>query len=194
MGRTKKFINKENAVKFYLGHRSLRDPLYLEESIGERVLVPAEPIKNSKLAKEFQEPTRRQETEEEIEKRKEEERKFGIYFEDDYNYLQHLKEIEDDFEVEAQEYVEEEKEEKIDVSTINKPKKLMLPSSVFASKYEEEVGYFNQDAPNSDPKIGWDSEIVETLDDESKFEFDKDDNQLDDDFFIKANDEVSGIK
>ena len=112
MGRTKKFINKENAVKFYLGHRSLRDPLYLEESIGERVLMPAEPIKNSKLAKEFLEPTsRRHETEEEIEKRKEEERKFGIYFEDDYNYLQHLKEIKEDFEVEAQEYVEPEEEE-----------------------------------------------------------------------------------
>lgn len=200
MGRNKKkFINKENAVKFYLVHRSQRDPLYLDENLGEHVLLPADPIKNTKLAELFKEPERRQETREEVEKRKAEERKFGIYFEDDYNYLQHLREIKEDFEVEPEEYVddrkasgEEEEEKKIDVANIdksNKPK-LMLPSSVFASEYEEEVGYFNLDAPNNDPKIGWDSEIVETLDDESRFEFGKEENQLEDDFFVKANDEV----
>ena len=196
MGRHKrKFINKEDAVKFYLVHRSQKDPLFLDENAGEHVLLPAEPIKSAKLAELFKDPERREETREEIEKRKNEERKYGIYFEDDYNYLQHLKEIKEEFDVEPVEYIKDEEveeEEKIDIEKIvaNKPK-LMLPSSVFASEYEEEIGYFNLDAPNSDPKIGWDSEIVETLDEESKYEFENPENELEDDFFIKANDEVS---
>jgi protein LTV1 len=190
MGKNKKkFISKENGVKFYLVHRSQRDPLYLDENAGERVLQPAEPIKSKALAEIFKEPMRRVETREDIERRKSEEQKFGIYYDDDYNYLQHLREIKEEFDVEAEEYVDDDKNESEKI-TVVKPK-LMLPSSVFASEFEEEVGYLNLNANNNDPKIGWDSDIVETLDEETRYDFENPDNELDDDFFVKADDEVS---
>jgi len=74
------------------------------------------------------------------------------------------------------------------------PKKLQLPSTVFASQFEEEVGYFNQAAPDHNPKIHWDPDIVKILDEDPDVDFDDEENFLDDDFFAKANmPEVSAI-
>lgn len=54
------------------------------------------------------------------------------------------------------------------------------------------VGYFNQAAPDHDPKINWDPDIVRLLDDDTQIEPEGDeDEELEDDFFVKANQEVS---
>lgn len=39
-GKTKKFIDKKNSVTFYLAHRSQKDPLIVDETAPQRVLVP----------------------------------------------------------------------------------------------------------------------------------------------------------
>ena len=99
MGRKKPFIEKNEGIKFYLVHRSQKDPMFLDESLGEHVLVPADPDTNQKLVEAVNglqlTGTKRTETEIEEAKRKrlEEQQKFGIYFDDNYNYLQHLKEV-----------------------------------------------------------------------------------------------------
>jgi protein LTV1 len=46
----------------------------------------------------------------------------------------------------------------------------LLPSSVFASRFEETVGVLNRAAPRSGPLLDWDPDIVETLDDDFKHE------------------------
>lgn len=152
MGRKKPFIKKGEGVKFFLVHRSQKDPLYLADNLGEHVLVPANPeqadesiveavnnaASNGKLGSKLKEPK---------EKRIEEQQKYGIYYEDNYDYLQHLKEvnINDD---------EESKEDQavkvgsvlIKTDAFNEEKqpksKLLLPSTVFASKFEEDVSIF----------------------------------------------------
>ena len=180
MGRNKKkFIEKNEGVKFYLVHRSQKDPLYLDEKAGERVLLPADDNVNDDLISMLS-TNRKKETAAEIERRRLEQHKFGIYYEDDYDYLQHLKERDENVEIEAG------KEDLAELLNPNKPK-LQLPSSVFASEYEEDVGYFNQAAPDNDPKINWDPEIVEILDEETRYDFENPANELEDDFFVKAN-------
>lgn len=70
--KKKAFIDKKKAVTFHLVHRSQKDPLAADEKAPQHVLLPATKV--------------------ETEKRREEQRKFGVFFDDDYNYLQHLKE------------------------------------------------------------------------------------------------------
>jgi protein LTV1 len=210
MGRKKKFIEKEEGHKFYLVHRSQRDPLYLDETLGEHVLVPVDPENeaNHKLADTLNGLTfhqlsgkSRKEMEDAKKKRVEEQQKFGVYYDDDYNYLQHLREVdhtEDTAEMEEAKATaikigsviikgDDEEDTRSVASSSKDSAKLQLPSSVFASKFEEEVGYFNQAAPNSDPKINWDPEIVKLLDEDVEIDFDDPENQLEDDFFEKAN-------
>lgn len=197
MGRKKPFIAPGEGVKFYLVNRSQKDPMYLDESVGENVLVPADDNDNDDLIKQINglhlKPKLSQSEKEALkEKRIKEQQKFGVYYEDDYNYLQHLKEPKDLAEEGNNEETmirvnnvlikDEEAEEKV-----KNKQKLRLPASVFASQFEEDVGYFNQAAPNSDPKIGWDPEILEMLDEDAAVDFEDADNFLDDDFFVKAN-------
>lgn len=66
------FIEKKKAVSFHLVHRSQRDPLAADETAPQRVLLPTQKIKD--------------------EERRAEQRKYGVFFDDDYDYLQHLKE------------------------------------------------------------------------------------------------------
>lgn len=191
MGRKKKFIEKGEGVKFYLVHRSQKDPLYLDENLGEHVLMPADSDVNSYLVQavngmSLNNNKSKSEKDEIKNKRLEEQQKFGIYYDDDYDYLQHLKEVDDEENYELDEAVQIG-----NVIIKNDPlsqQKLTLPSSVFASKFEEETGYFNQAAPNNDPKIGWDPDIVRLLDDDTNIDFEDKDNELEDDFFVKAND------
>ncbi|CAG2060989.1 unnamed protein product, partial [Timema podura] len=118
----------------------------------------------------------------EIEKRKEEERKFGVFFDDDYNYLNHLFDI-------RKSAVEWESVEKFQIKKADITKhegvKLQLPSSVFASTIEEDVGLLNLAAPRSGPQLDLDPDVVAALDDD--FDFDNPDNQLEDDFMQLAN-------
>ncbi|XP_066552885.1 protein LTV1 homolog [Amia ocellicauda] len=169
--KKKAFIEKKKAVTFHLVHRSQRDPLAADETAPQHVLLPANQA--------------------DVSKRKEEERNFGVFFDDDYNYLQHLKEpscatelvcgapqkegrvlITEDGKV-------EEEAETIPALSIN------LPSSVFASEFEEEVGLLNKAAPISGPRLDMDPDIVAALDED--FDFEDPDNILEDDFILKAN-------
>ncbi len=213
MGRKKPFIEKGEGVKFYLVHRSQKDPLYLDESLGEHVLVPADPETNRNLVESINGLTlsnknKKSESEKEALKRKrlEEQQKFGVYYEDDYNYLQHLREIDGEDKAEMDKYEaikigpvlikndndREDHSSAASTSGGTSSRKLQLPSSVFASNFEEDVGYFNQAAPDHDPKINWDPDIVKFLDEDENLNFDDADNEMEDDFFVKANsDQIS---
>lgn len=153
---------KLKGVTFQLVHRSQQDPLVADETAPQRVLVPLTG----------------KETKAEKEKRIEEQHKYGIYFDDDYNYLQHLKDPKD-YGMEWPEHIDEEvqkrKEEKY---------KIKLPSSVFASTIEEEVGMLNKAVPISGPQLDLDPDIVAAMDDD--FDYDDPENQLEDNFIELA--------
>ncbi|XP_035721445.1 protein LTV1 homolog [Vespa mandarinia] len=169
-GKTKKFIDKKNSVTFHLVHRSQKDPLIADETAPQRVLVPAGETQATKLEKK---PLDKK-------KRVEEQQKYGIYFDDDYDYLQHLKDVNTlDVEwvhVDPVNVNEDEKKEDC---------KLNLPSSVFASNVEEKVGLLNKAAPVSGLRLDIDPDIVAALDDD--FDFDDPENELEDNFIELAN-------
>ncbi|KAL7845489.1 hypothetical protein AOLI_G00236810 [Acnodon oligacanthus] len=177
--KKKSFISKKNAVSFHLVHRSQKDPLAADEKAPQHVLLPASKI--------------------ETEKRKEEQRQFGVFFDDDYDYLQHLRETSVPAELisapqphrdtRSVTFEEEEEEGEEEVITIPAAS-INLPSSVFASEFEEEVGLLNKAAPVSGPRLDLDPDIVAALDDD--FDFDDPENMLDDDFVVKANDTLPG--
>lgn len=170
--KKKSFIEKKKAVTFHLVHRSQRDPLAADEKAPQHVLLPATKV--------------------EAEKRREEQRNYGVFFDDDYDYLQHLKEasgqtelvaavdLRKDGEFQLRRDGEQEEEERTAA-----PTSINLPSSVFASEFEEEVGLLNKAAPISGPRLDLDPDIVAALDED--FDFDDPENLLDDDFIVKAN-------
>ncbi|XP_056422701.1 protein LTV1 homolog [Hyla sarda] len=169
--KKKPFIEKKKAVTFHLVHRSQRDPLAADESAPQRVLLPADKV--------------------EVEKRKEEQRKFGVFFDDEYNYLQHLKETgpaelvpSETHRAPSRIIVTEDGKVEEEAEHVQGPS-INLPSSVFASEFEEEVGLLNKAAPRG-LCLDLDPDIVAALDED--FDFDDPENQLDDDFVLQAND------
>ncbi|CAL1677989.1 unnamed protein product [Lasius platythorax] len=168
-GKTKKFIDKKNSVTFHLAHRSQKDPLVADETAPQRVLVPVGEIQATKTEKKTVDS----------EKRKEEQKKYGIYFDDDYNYLQHLKDV-NTLSVEWQR-IENTNHVKCDKDA----PKINLPSSVFASNVEEKVGMLNKAAPVSGPQLDLDPDVVAAMDDD--FDFEDPENQLEDNFIEMAN-------
>ncbi|XP_064483547.1 protein LTV1 homolog isoform X2 [Ornithodoros turicata] len=175
--KRKKFIDKKNAVTFQLVHRSQKDPLRADEAAPQHVLVEKHTGRVIPLNTESN-------VQSSIERRKEEQHKYGIYFDDDYNYLQHLKgvnvvgdwkAVEDSFRIpnEQQDGVDQKKQQGIH-----------LPSSVFPSLVEEKEGLLNKAAPQSGPHPEWDPDIVAALDDD--FDYDNKDNELEDDFVTLA--------
>ncbi|CAF3590916.1 unnamed protein product [Rotaria sp. Silwood1] len=172
MPHRRKFIDKKKAITFQLVHRSQHDPLIADDTVGERVLVPVG-----------------------VEQRKAEQRKFGIDYDDDYDYLQHLRDPcapPEEYSVHVNETEEPEKEEDDDdddkqenneETTVTR---FNLPSTVFESRTTNEIGMLNLAAPDSDPKIHWDPDVIAALDDD-EFDYDANDNLLDDDFMLKAN-------
>lgn len=154
-------------------NRSQQDPLIADEKAPQHVLVP---IANSKAA----DPSTSKSPDSDVqpEKRRKEQQKFGIFFDDEYDYLQHLREPGRD-----QVFWEEVPHKHADEKS---KAKLQLPSSVFASEFEETEGMLNKAAPRSGPRLDWDPDIVEALDDD--FNFDNPDNQLEDNFMEMAMD------
>ncbi|XP_041640193.1 protein LTV1 homolog [Cheilinus undulatus] len=172
--KKKSFIEKKKAVTFHLVHRSQRDPLAADEKAPQHVLLPAAKA--------------------DAEKRRAEQREFGVFFDDDYDYLQHLKEASGPSEWVAaapsqvslrDEEDEDEEEEERDSEKATPASSIKLPSSVFASEFEEEVGLLNKAAPISGPRLDMDPDIVAALDED--FDYDDPDNILEDDFILKAN-------
>lgn len=162
----KKFIDKKNAVTFHLVHRSQRDPLITDETAPQHVLL-AEPPKDDKI--------------DDLAKRKKEQNKFGVFFDDDYDYLQHLREPSD--RGVHWEYVEPANVKPDDAAKNTQKPNLQLPSSVFASEFEEDEGMLRKAAPRSGPRPDLDPDIVAALDDD--FDYENPDNQLEDDFMEK---------
>lgn len=130
-----------------------------------------------------------------MEKRIEEQRKYGIYFDDDYDYLQHLKDS-DEVSTVKWDTVERiyapnyQKPEEGSISTTEniedlKDVKIKLPSSVFESEFQEQVGLLNKAFASSGPRPDLDPDVVAALDED----FDRADpeNELEDDFIQLAN-------
>ncbi|XP_050552179.1 protein LTV1 homolog [Spodoptera frugiperda] len=180
----KKFIDRKKAVTFNLVHRSQRDPLAADETAPQRVLVPVSANIPQKKEKD---------PELTPEQRREEQIKYGIYFDDDYNYLQHLKDSREVTLVVQPRPVHKRKEKTAESNEDEVPvpvtEALTLPSSVFASEVEEDVGLLNKAAPQG-LCLDLDPEVVAALDDD--FDFDDPDNQLEDNFIDLAMAEGSG--
>ncbi|CAD7012308.1 unnamed protein product [Ceratitis capitata] len=174
MGKGKKaFIDRKKAVTFHLVHRSQHDPLVADDTAPQRVLVEAV---SQNQAKATANPA-------DLAKRREEQQKFGIFYDDDYDYLQHLKKPEQEV---VWEYVENPNHarKRIDDGKVTTPPKLALPSSVFASEFEEDEGMLNRAAIVPGPRPDWDPDVVAALDED--FDFDNEENVLEDDFVVKA--------
>ncbi|KAG5891996.1 hypothetical protein JTB14_007744 [Gonioctena quinquepunctata] len=159
-----KKIDKNKAVTFQLVHRSQQDPLVADENAPQRVLLPVE----GKVLKK------------DHEKRVEEQHKYGIFYDDDYNYLEYLKESKDN-QMQWPEHVESELEKRIE----NSKNKIQLPSYVFASEVEEDVGMLGKAAPVSGPQLHLDPDIVAAMDED--FDYSDPENQLEDNFMELAN-------
>jgi len=177
--KKKPFIDKKNAVSFQLIHRSQKDPEAANEEAPQMVLQPI--IKD---------------------KVKEEEREHGVFYDDEYNYLQHLKDREqvDHDWSEAERFVLERQGGSGPVRgggqvvsggaggsklvPSQERGRVQLPSAVFASKgEEEEVGLLNKAAPRG-LDLSLDPDIVAAMDDD--FNFEDPENALDDDFITFA--------
>ncbi|XP_006891743.1 PREDICTED: protein LTV1 homolog [Elephantulus edwardii] len=170
--KKKPFIEKKKAVTFHLVHRSQRDPLAADETAPQRVLLPTQKVND--------------------EERRAEQRKYGVFFDDDYDYLQHLKEPSGPSElIPASSFSAHSRREDAE-ETLIPSTGIKLPSSVFASDFEEDVGLLNKAAPVSGPRLDFDPDIVAALDDD--FDFDNPDNQLEDDFILKANGPAGGAE
>uniref|UniRef100_A0A8D0F1X5 Protein LTV1 homolog n=1 Tax=Strix occidentalis caurina TaxID=311401 RepID=A0A8D0F1X5_STROC len=149
---------------FHLVHRSQRDPLAADDTAPQRVLLPTQKGHE--------------------EQRREEQRKYGVFFDDDYDYLQHLKEASGPSELVPSVLFCQHS-----VKTLCAPS-IKLPSSVFATEFEEDVGLLNKAAPVSGPRLDFDPDIVAALDDD--FDFDNPENILEDDFVLQANEPQKG--
>lgn len=179
MGK-KKFIDKKNAVTFRLVNRSQQDPLYVDETAPQHVLMPVRiPDKYAHLAGggSSQSPSG---SKVDPTKRKTEQAKYGIFFDDEYDYLQHLREPgrnEVFWEpIDTKGTKEQPGAEKVSIK---------LPSSVFASKFEEKEGIMKKAAnARPGPRPDWDPDVVAALDED--FDFENPENELEDNFMELA--------
>uniref|UniRef100_G3SNS0 Protein LTV1 homolog n=1 Tax=Loxodonta africana TaxID=9785 RepID=G3SNS0_LOXAF len=163
--KKKPFIEKKKAVSFHLVHRSQRDPLAADETAPQRVLLPTQKVND--------------------EERRAEQRKYGVFFDDDYDYLQHLKEPSGSSELIPSSFSAHNRRDEKEEALVIPSTGIKLPSSVFASEFEEDVGLLNKAAPVSGPRLDFDPDIIAALDDD--FDFDNPDNLLEDDFILQAN-------
>lgn len=182
----KKFIDKKTAVTFRLVNRSQHDPLYVDETAPQHVLVPVRvPAKYANLVANSTRPVVEGKIDEA--KRKKEQAKYGIFFDDDYDYLQHLREPDRNEVVwepvtskasTKQQATESETNDKEDV-------RIKLPSSVFASEFEEKDGIMKKAVEvTRGPRPDWDPDVVAALDED--FDFSNPDNALEDNFMELA--------
>lgn len=153
-------------------HRSQQDPLIVDENAPQHVLVPTDSTS-------IPGPSAKPKVD--LKKRKEEQQKFGVFFDDEYDYLQHLRTVDE-------QVVEWEPVEPRQKSKEIKPKedepKLKLPSSVFASEFEEDEGLLRRAIPSKGPRPDWDPDVVAALDDD--FDFEDPNNELEDNFIEMA--------
>lgn len=175
MGK-KKFIDKKKAVTFRLVNRSQQDPLFVDETAPQHVLVP---VSAPGRSEDLRAPSRASTSAGKVDpdKRKQEQAKFGVYFDDDYDYLQHLREPgRNEVYWEPVQPAKTAGAEKVSIK---------LPSSVFASEVEEEEGLMKKKAQQRPgPRPDWDPDVVAALDED--FDHEDPDNQLEDNFMELA--------
>ncbi|XP_065900401.1 protein LTV1 homolog [Dysidea avara] len=149
MGKKKKkpFIDKKNAHSYKLVHRSQRDPLVVDEEAPQFLLKPLDDGDDTQQQQQYS---------------------YGIYYNDDYDYLQHLRSVD---------YTSNELELVPDHQQLPR-----LPPEVFPSEHEEDVGMLNKAVPIVGPRPDWDPDIVATLDDDYEHC-----DSLEDDFMGMAN-------
>ncbi|XP_015754755.1 PREDICTED: protein LTV1 homolog [Acropora digitifera] len=121
-------------------------------------------------------------------RRKEEEHKHGIFFDDDYDYLQHVKPRTNPTLEPLPVNISVMEAKKLSGPLHIQLGKLQLPSEVFGSRYEQSEGLLNLAAPSYGPRPDLDPDIVAALDD--ALDLDDPENILEDDFFVKANKEI----
>ncbi|KAL9980504.1 hypothetical protein ACROYT_G009104 [Oculina patagonica] len=180
MGKKKKpFIDKKSAHSFQLVHRSQKDPLQADEDSSKHVLLPIDSSNQGASETESVASDKR--------RKKDEEKEHGIFFDDEYDYLQHVKP--------RTNLSLEPLPENVTVIEAKKPLhadhlefgNVKLPSEAFASGYEQNEGLLNLAAPTSGPRPDLDPDVVAALDD--ALDLDDPDNILEDDFMLKANKE-----
>lgn len=100
--------------------------------------------------------------------------------------MQHIKSSDDhDVELQPIERIEKVKPEKLNsLSQKAHGSGLQLPSTVFASKQEEDIGLLNKAAPMG-LRLDWDPEVLAAMDED--FDFEDPSNQLEDNFMELAN-------
>ncbi|XP_022646770.1 protein LTV1 homolog isoform X2 [Varroa destructor] len=180
----RRFVDPRKSVTFEIVPRNQVDPLAADNSAPKNVLVE----KISQRAVELEYHSR----EIPIEKRLEEQRKYGIYFDDDYNYLQHLRDVRVVGEMERVIRIDKQggqveinceiqKEEKLSQEKPLAPEhpRISLPSSVFPSHVEEHIGHLHKGV-STKLRPDWDPDVIAALDDD--FECD----ELEDDFVALA--------
>ncbi|CEF65290.1 Protein LTV1 homolog [Strongyloides ratti] len=152
-GNKKPFIDRKEALKFSIVQRSVRDPLINNADLGENV---------------FKAVGSKQVPVEEMEERI----KYGIYYDDDYNYLQHLKSrdevVGDDVETEVI----------LAPNALKKKDVITLSSSLFETKGLE---FKKEEVENELIIEKLDDDVMAALDE--RYDFNNPENQLDDDEF-----------
>lgn len=190
MGKKKKF-DKKSSITFKLVHRSQRDPLVADERAPQHVLVPVNNDYKTRVNNNNDCKTRLNNNDIQLteHKRIEEQRKYGIYFDDDYNYLQHLRDVNPS--TEWQPIYDQKDDQKDDLkddqnSLKTKSNQIQFPSSLFASNVEEKEGLLNKAVLPIGPQLDWDPDLVAAMDED--FDFNDPNNQIDDDFVLQAED------
>lgn len=205
MGKKKPFIDKKNSVTFKLVERSQNDPLFVDETAPQYVLVEKKTKEEVLIDDDDQPSNRAKKTKLSKPKtKKEEQLKYGIYFDDDYDYLQHLVGVEEipsialeinSKMVPAGEAGGDIVVKDIDVAdNVNQPStskpKLLLPSSVFESTVQEKVDLNKRAALPVGPQLDWDPDIIEAMEDD--FDCEDPNNAIDDDFVMQAMNDADG--
>jgi protein LTV1 len=184
MGKKKKF-DKKSSITFKLVHRSQRDPLIADERAPQHVLVPVNHYKtrdNNDCKTRVNNNNDIQLTKDQ---RIEEQKKYGIYFDDDYNYLQHLRDVNPL--TEWQPIYDEKDDQKDGQNSVKtKSNQIQFPSSLFASNVEEKEGLLNKGVLPIGPQLDWDPDLVAAMDED--FDFNDPNNQIDDNFILQAED------
>lgn len=173
------FIDKKNAQKFSLVHRSQRDPLVADDEASQHVLVSHDGTAGISTQPD-------DDTESVAE--------YGVDYDDGYDYMQHLKQrgvgelilADDPMGASSSHY----HDDNADDDGLSGEKmsfgKLLLPAEALPSVYEEDEGMLSKGLLPHGPQPDWDPDIVEALDD--GIDLDDPDNILEDDFMMMAND------
>ncbi|XP_039271631.2 protein LTV1 homolog [Styela clava] len=188
----RKFIDKKKAFTFQLVHRSQKDPLAADDEAPQRVLVP--------LDESISQHENIQESPDEREMRLSKQRIYGVGFDDDYDYMQHLRQPEKQTailvpksnRVTFQEPNEMSHCSHEDMTEVikdgEKSAAIKIPTVVFASKEEEDIGMLHRAIPPTGPLIEWDPDVVAAMDED--FDYENPENVIEDDFILQATDEI----